>query len=515
MELFNSSLFSLFSDSQRSQLLAQGRWGLEREALRVTPAGELALTPHPAVFGDKQRNSRITTDFSESQLEMITTPRRSIREVYRELEDIHREIYGGLGDEFLWPLSMPGRLPDEQRIPIARYGTETEQEIYRKGLALRYGKKMQMISGIHYNYSFSLELLRFLYAHSHEEKINIQQSYPDFVDALYFSVARNVLRYRWLLLYLFGASPAFDETYEHEMLGKIDAEEFHDATSFRMSRLGYYNPRQENVSVSYNSKAEYVRDVRTLLNTRSEQYAALGLHKDGKRRQLNDRILQQASEFYAPIRFKQPLLNGENPLHALETQGVAYLEMRVLDLDPFSPSGVDLNALYFSHTLMVYSLLAESPALDRHEMEECKQNHHRVALHGRKTGLSLSRKGRPIGLRPWARELLRDLLHVAALLDSSGRSTEYTQSMHLQLQKLDNPELLPSATIANEMQSAGHDMTSYGLARIRSLHEALNDVEQKDAELSIDIPALGRLPFLAGRFAENTPAVTKLPAQCC
>ena len=515
MEFVDSDLFSLFSTSQHSRLLNQGRWGLEREALRITPSGELALTPHPAAFGDKQDNPRITTDFSESQLEMITPPRGSIREAYRELEDVHREVRAGLANEQLWPLSMPGSLPDEREIPIARYASETgeaEAEIYRKGLALRYGKKMQMISGIHYNYSFAPELLHFLYQHSRN---NTKRDYHEFVDALYFSVARNVLRYRWLLLYLFGASPVFDSSYDHKMLSEIDASELRNATSLRMSRVGYYNALQSSFSVSHNSKDEYIRDLEKILYTRSEQYAALGLYQNGERVQLNDCILQKASEFYSPLRFKQATQDNEAMLDALEKRGVAYLELRVLDLDPFSPTGVDMQTLYFTHTLMTYSLLADSPPLTSAELEECNSNHHRVALAGRKKGLRLKRKDQILGLKSWARDILHDLLNVASFLDGTGHA-EYTQSVLLQLQKLNNPELLPSAVIEREMRTAGHHMTFYGLARSRSLHDALENMEKPHgATLSIDTAIPARLPVFASRFVNKQATITNMPAQCC
>jgi glutamate--cysteine ligase len=482
MKFFDFDLFSLFSNTRRAHLLSRGTWGIEREALRMTPAGELALTPHPAVFGDKETNPRITTDFSESQIELITPPCQSIRAMYHELEMLHREVRDGLENEWLWPLSMPGKLPDSRMIPIAQYASDTkgkEHEVYRKGLALRYGKKMQMISGIHYNYSFSPELLRLLYSHycnvlchSEEEPLN----YTGFINALYFAVVRNFLRYRWLLLYLFGASPVFDATYEHDMLGRMEtvrvgnAYGFPEATSLRVSEVGYYTPLQQKFFVSYNSIQEYIRDLRTILTTRSEQYSKLGLCQNGEIVQLNDFILQKESEFYSPIRFKQIALGDETPLEALDKRGVHYLEMRMLDLDPFNPNGVDLNTLYFTHTLMVYSLLTESPTIDRIEMEELHHNHHLIAMRGREKGLRLARKGSSRKLTVWTREILHNLRNVAALLDKGAETGDYTRSVRLQLQKLDNPALLPSAIIEKQMQSAGHDMTSYGMEQAEKFH---------------------------------------------
>ena len=206
-----SDVLLLFKSKEKSGLLTKGLFGIEREAQRILASGDLALTPHPAVLGNKATHPRITTDFSESQIEMITSPRKSAEEAFAELYDTHREVEDGIGQELLWPISMPPRLPDEEQIPIA-YFCEDESgkraNIYRNGLALRYGKKMQMISGIHYNYSFEPELIDVLY-----EAFGEGRSRRDFTDDLYFSVARNFLRYRWLLIYLFGASPFCDPTY--------------------------------------------------------------------------------------------------------------------------------------------------------------------------------------------------------------------------------------------------------------------------------------------------------------
>ena len=257
---FSKNLAS-FSGPDQARLLLDGNWGLEKESQRITNSGDLALTGHPAVFGNKLTNPHITTDFAESQIELITPPFRNIEDTYRALETLQAEVEAGIGPELLWPLSMPPRLPAEEDIPIAVFPDTLEgreKAVYRRGLALRYGKKMQMISGIHYNFSFGPEMMDYLF-----RVFGKGRSKRDFADELYFAVARNFFRYRWLLIYLFGASPSVDVSYDSVIANQLRAvaaccpgqfaESFHTmmdypryTTSLRVSSFGYAGPVPEN-----------------------------------------------------------------------------------------------------------------------------------------------------------------------------------------------------------------------------------------------------------------------------
>ena len=346
---------SLFSGSDAKKLMRKGKWGLEKESLRTDKDGDLSMTPHPSAFGDKLDNPFVTTDFSESQIELITPPLPSVEESLKYLEKLQGDAEQVIGRELLWPLSMPASLPDEDEIPVASYGNSPagrEKEVYRRGLAVRYGKKMQMISGIHFNFSFHRDFWKILH-----DEYDPLADFRQFTDEAYFSLARNFLRYRWLLIYLFGASPTADHKYLQDMGSDFDSlqclcrsersrELSGNITSIRMSRLGYQNKQQENFSVSYNSLAEYISDLQILMNTESGHYKSMGLYRNNEQIQLNSRLLQLENEYYSPIRFKQIARSGETQINALEKRGIEYLEIRAFDLNPFDRAGIGLEQLY-------------------------------------------------------------------------------------------------------------------------------------------------------------------------
>lgn len=459
-------MYSIFSSKNKEQLL-NGKWGIERELQRVTKEGDLALTPHPPVFGNKLKNKEITTDFAESQMELITPALSSVEEVDGYLKLLHKKAWEGVGDEYLWPLSMPPRLPEEEIIPIARFDDSREGRaayIYRQGLANRYGKKMQMISGIHFNFSFGEELFGILY-----REFGGGSSKEVFKDELYYSVARNFLRYRFLLVYLFGASPAFDETYGDVFLRELvkirkfcpecckELEKY--ATSFRVSRFGYSNPVQGRYRIFYNSMEEYIQGIRTLLNKKSKKYARLGV-------QLNDKILQKDSEFYSPIRLKQIIMPGESQIDALEKRGVEYAEVRILDIDPFTDTGISLTQMRFLQVFLLFCLFDENRPIDYKEMNRINSNHNRIALSGRKPDVLLNRLNRgKISLKDWGEQIFDKLLMLAKLLDNNENKSAYSLSVLNEKNKLEDMSFLPSVKLVNEMYDRKESFIEFGMRK--------------------------------------------------
>lgn len=446
------AMVELFSPKENGQYLRDTKKGIEKEGLRVTPQGALALTPHPEAFGDKTENAYITTDFSESQMELITPPFRQNSQLYDFLLQLHRKTALGLGEELLWPFSMPGRLPPDNDIPLARYNNTkmgSDKELYRKGLALRYGKKMQMISGIHYNFSFGPEFWEFLYSQS-----SFKGSVTQFKDRTYFHMARNYFRYRWLLLYLFGASPIADESFEQEIYEEItricdcyDEIEHYRLyiTTLRMSCFGYSSHRQCNPSVSFNTPEQYIKDLRYLLNTKHSYYGNL---QNYDAEQLNGNILQLESEFYSPLRFKSP---GEGShLDNMERKGIEYIELRTFDLDPFEITGIGLEQIDFIESFMIFCLLEDSPFFTKEELKAMEVNNELTALIGRTPGLLLRhyQKG-TISLRVWGMELLNKI-EVAGKLQGKGSLPEEYK------RRLAEPWLLPSARIMEEVKKSSY-----------------------------------------------------------
>jgi glutamate--cysteine ligase len=474
------------------ELLRAGLFGLERESLRVTPDGRLALTPHPAAFGEKLGNPRITVDFSESQLEMITSPAPSVEQALDALAEIRREAEGVLAEagERLWPFSMPPPLPAERDIPIARFGDTPEGrrgELYRLGLGNRYGRRRQVISGIHFSFSFHPALLAALGRAGRGTRTGAS------TEEAYFRTARNFLRHRWLLIYLTGASPAADATF-HPELGRhletvraccrgrcdflTDYRRF--ATSLRVSRFGYADAGFRHMPVSFNSRAEYVRDLRALLATPSARFARLGRPRNGQPVQLNDRVLQRDSEFYAAIRLKGRTHPGESHLDAIDREGVHYAEVRILDINPFAPERVDAAALRFLQVLLLNALLAEDEPLRAAEWERMQENHQRVALCGRRPGLRLRTAAGEAPMRLVAAAIFTRLRALAVLMDRGLDRPRFGAAIDEAWQSLLDPSRLPSARIQRTMEREELNHAAYGA---RLLQEAGNPAALARASL--------------------------------
>jgi len=467
-----SEMVRLFSGDKASRLLLKGKWGLEKEALRVDENGDLALTDHPVAFGDKLENPNITTDFSESQIEIITPPLDSIEESYDYLHQIQTFVEQSLDSELLWPLSMPGLLPEEEDIPLAQYNgshSGNEKEIYRSGLALRYGKKMQMISGIHYNFSFHPDFWEHI-----RLKFSPTKEQSEFVNEAYFGFARNFLRYRWMLTYLFGASPVknrdnkSDELVENCTFNKDWANLHSNATSYRMSNFGYETSQQKDVAVSFNNLKDYIRDLRKVLTTRVDAYSDLGVYNDGKQVQLNDFILQSENEYYSPVRFKQILKSGETQLSAFEQRGIKYMELRCFDLDPYEKLGINLEQLYFVQIFALFCLFEESHRMTPEEAQVASRNTQLTALEGRKNGLELENMdGSKITLKNWGGDILEKMREIAKLMDKAAGGTRYQKTIQMQSQKMDNSQLVPSAKILDSMQKNDFNHEEFGLVRAK------------------------------------------------
>src|SRR5437763_11889100 len=366
------------------------RRGIEKESLRVRPDGSLAQTLHPAALGSALTHPHITTDFSESQLELITGAQTSVEKCLEELTQIHQVVYKAIGEEILWCASMPCNLPADHLIPIGRYGTANvgrAKTVYRLGLGHRYGRRMQAISGIHYNFSL-----------------------PGVGDDQYFGLIRNFRRQSWLLLYLFGASPAVCSSFiagrEHELTELTPGTHYAPhATSLRMGRLGYQSDAQASLCVSYNNLRDYTASLYEALTVPYPPYEKIGLRTDDDYRQLATSLLQIENEFYSTVRPKRRIRRGERPLHALRARGVEYVEVRLMDLDPFAPIGITAQTCRFLDVFLLYCLLTESPPDNPREIAEVRRNMQKVAVRGREPGLALERDGEEVRLADWAMEV--------------------------------------------------------------------------------------------------------------
>ena len=437
--------------------LRQGLRGIEKESLRVTPEGMLAMTPHPRALGSALTHPLITTDYSEALVELITPAEADAALALDRLDAIHRFAYAHLGDELLWNNSMPNSLPPEDEIPLGVYGTSNIgklKHVYRRGLALRYGRTMQCIAGIHYNYSLDESVWRAWQALDPASTLSSQ----DFRSERYFALIRNFRRTSWLLMYLFGASPALNKRFvdgkPHE-LETLDADTFYlpHATSLRMSDLGYTNnPAQADLLPSYDNLDAYVDVLGKAVSQPYPPYEAIGTQRDGEWMQINTNVLQIENEFYSTIRPKRITRSGERPLHALSERGVQYIEVRCLDIDPFAPAGISLETARFLDAYLLYCALEDSPLLSREANIEANNNFSAIAKEGRKPNLTLDRDGAPVPMQQWANELFDAIEPVASTLDGLAGNDDLMRTLAALRARIADASLTPSARVLQTMR---------------------------------------------------------------
>jgi glutamate--cysteine ligase len=454
---------------EHAALVRRGLRGVEKESLRVTAAGHLAQTPHPQALGAALTHPYITTDYSEALPELVTPPQPNTWETLQFLCDLHVFVHRHLSDELLWPASMPCLLGGEEDIPIAYYGPSNigrMKTVYRRGLGHRYGRSMQAIAGVHFNYSLPLDFWP-----AYRDSEQCREPLAEFRSAELMALVRNYRRCAWLVTYLFGASPALSRSFRpegHELLVALDADTWHApfATSLRMSDLGYQNKSQGRLGIRANSLSEYVAGMRAAVTTEDPRYAAIGVVVDGEYRQLNANILQIENEYYSTIRPKPSKASSSRPLIALERDGVDYVEVRTLDLNCSDPVGVNQNELRFLEALLIRCLLADSPPIGAAEQAEIDARDLSVAREGRRPGLTIGHGGRRMSLRESGSELLREVAAVAELLDADG--TGYVAAVELAVAALNEPERTPSAALLSALRSEQASFFEYTLALARS-----------------------------------------------
>ncbi|YCH29781.1 glutamate--cysteine ligase [Erwinia sp. D4-22] len=445
--------------------------GIERETLRVRPNGKIATTGHPADLGAALTHKWITTDFAESLLEFITPVDRDIDHLLAFLRDIHRHVARELGEERMWPFSMPCVIENSDDIQLAQYGSSNigrMKTLYREGLKNRYGALMQTISGVHYNFSLPLSFWQAWAG------VKDMESGKEAISAGYLRLIRNYYRFGWVIPYLFGASPAVCSTF---LQGKESSLPFERnergmlwlpyATSLRLSDLGYTNKSQSSLGITFNTLAGYVEALKKAIKTPSEEYARMGVKdQDGRWLQLNTNVLQIENELYAPIRPKRVTRSGEAPSDALARGGIEYIEVRSLDINPFSPVGVDETQVRFLDLFLIWCTLADAPEMSSAELQCARQNWNRVILEGRKPGQTIG-----IGcddtrqpLTMVGKALFADLKRVAEVLDSQSGTPDYQQVCDRLVASFDDPELTYSARILQTMLDNGISGTGLALA---------------------------------------------------
>ena len=461
-------------DSEAASTLAGMQRGIEKESLRISGEGKLARTPHPSSLGSALTHPWITTDYSEALLEFITPPSDTLSAPLDFLDRIHRYTYSQIDDELLWVNSMPCVMGEDNDIPLAEYGSSNVgmmKHIYRRGLGLRYGRRMQTIAGIHYNFSFPQAFWQL-----HQQQEDDQRPLQDFISDRYFDLLRNFQRYSWLLIYLFGASPAVCASFLRGREHQLEERSGHTlyqpmATSLRMSDLGYQNNAQSQLHISYNNLDDYVRTLTDAIKTVDPVYQKLGVKIDGEYQQLNANILQIENEYYSSIRPKRTINSGERPTLALARRGVEYIEIRALDLNPFEPLGINLEQIRFLDIFASYCLLHESPALSETDLADSKRNIRKVVYQGRSPELTLCNWGKGVPLRQWAREKFAQMEPIAELFDRISGGDSYQQALNAQKDKIEHPENTPSARILAELDRNNSSFFTFAMEKAQQHRE--------------------------------------------
>ncbi|PHM63424.1 glutamate--cysteine ligase [Xenorhabdus ishibashii] len=452
--------------------------GIERETLRVTPDGHLAKTEHPKSLGASLTHKWITTDFAESLLEFITPVDSNIDRTIAFLKDLHIYTARNLSNEKMWPLSMPCFIDEEENITLAQYGTSNLgrfKTLYREGLKSRYGALMQTISGVHYNFSLPMSFWQAWLG------IKDAETGKEQISDGYLRLIRNYYRFGWVIPYLFGASPAICSSF---LRGRNTALSFEEtergtcylpyATSLRMSDLGYTNKSQSDLNITFNHLLTYVEGLKKAIHKPSEEFATIGIKKGNKYLQLNTNVLQIENELYAPIRPKRVTKEGESPSDALLRGGIEYIEVRSLDINPFSSIGVDETQIRFLDLFLIWCALADAPEMGNEELACCRGNWNKVILEGRKPGLSIG-LGYGIEQQPLkivGQELFRDLERVAEVLDACS-GTQYQSVCKELVNMFEDPSLTFSARVLDKMKSQG--IVGFGLELAGQYHSELTE----------------------------------------
>ena len=429
------------------QSISKGSIGIERESLRLD-GRKISSKNHPKSLGSPLFNSFITTDFSESQIEMISPPSINDSFLINTLENIHQYTSANIGDELLWPFSIPPSSLTNKDVEIAFYGNSNLarfKSLYRKGLSKRYGKIMQTISGTHFNYSLPEKFWGEKFLDKKSEKRNR--------NLVYFRTLRNIRRTNWIILFLFGCSPVIGQNLVDKSMKNFNFLNKDDlflpfATSLRMSDIGYKNAGQINLNISYDGIDEYVQSLRKATNTQSEEFSKL-INKSGEAVQISGNLLQIEDEYYAACRPKSNSKKNIRPTSMLRAGGTNYIELRSLDVNPFCNIGIDEDALNFLECFMIYCTISPSNNLKQSEIRQIEKNDLLVSREGRKPGLQLIKNDCLISLFDWGSEILKDMAQIAQILDSEDN--KYSKSIQKYYSQLKDPEKTISSRLLEDL----------------------------------------------------------------
>ena len=461
--------------------------GIERESLRVDKNGNISQKNHPQNLGSPLTNKDITTDFAEALLELVTPTFESPEELFAYLNLLHKFVYSEIGEEILWNFSMPCAFKNEKEIRIAEYGNSNNgmlKHIYRKGLRLRYGSIMQCVSGIHYNFSLTKD----------SWKILDKNSDQDYINEKYLGAIRNIKRNFWFILEQFGASPLMHKSYLYEREHSLKKYNSNDlflpyATSLRMSNVGYQSNIQDSLKISYNNLDEFINTLIKGIKTPIKKFKDIGMFDNaGIAQQISMGILQIENELYDIVRPKRSGPSGSRPSTLLKTEGIEYLELRGIDINPFIPEGIDINKIKLLDTYIIHSLVSESPYMSDEEIKEIKTNQKTMVSEGRLKNTMLSKNGDLVSLTELRKIFLSELEQTAKALDEYFDG--YLDSFYSEMSKSE----LPSEKILSDMEAEGFEFQNYGLIQSKKIADEFK---------SSDVSDFSTMTYMAKTSIEN------------
>lgn len=452
--------------------------GLERETLRINQkTGRISDKGHPEAIGSALTHSNITTDFSESLLEFVTDPVDSPEAALTDLNHIQRFILEKLDEELFWPNSMPPYIESEDEIKIGYYGTSNDgkmKSLYRKGLSLRYGKMMQVISGIHYNFSlkdhlldaFQVALAAQSPAHASVEAMSLQQFKTD----RYLHACRNISRYGFVIPFLLGASPVMDKSFlrgKENPFASLNASDSYleKGESLRLSDIGYGNNKC-HFDVSFNTIEAFTKNIQFAITTPCNIFSQIPVVENGEYNQINNHILQIENEYYASVRPKQIMRAGENFLTALNRRGIEYIELRSIDINPLVAEGIGIEEMRFIQLLMTASILTDAPELSQKEYEHNQKNMKAVAKRGLDLDQAFTVAESTMTLKESILAVLRWLTPLAPILGE-----KYQAALETMYARVEDPSLLPSQQVLSMLKESGTSYQAFFLAQAKRLYQ--------------------------------------------
>jgi glutamate--cysteine ligase len=451
--------------------------GIEKEFFRVDKKGFISKRSHPKSLGSALKNKYITTDFSEAQVELVTPTFEDVDELYDFLYSLHVFVANNIeGDEMLWPFSMPPKIKDESEINIGYYHQSGEgllKHVYRRGLKVRYGATMQCVSGMHYNFSINQSSFSTLINSTDQKSIN----------EAYLGLMRNFKRIFWFVLSEFGQTNVVDKSFvknRNHSLNELNKNDLYleNATSLRMSEIGYQSEAQKSLDIKYNSLSGFLQKIKDAITVPFEDYKKKGLlDSNGEYHQISDGIIQIENEYYDSIRPKRSASNNLRPYDLLKDFGIEYLEIRGVDICPSDITGMSKHHIRFLDLILIYCLISPSPKMTSKEKNEIDSNERVSIYEGKSKSSKININGNKVSIKNARKDMFENLKNIADFMND--RDLFHAAINHVT--KLPKGEL-PKVSFHKD----GIEKSKSNLSELKSSEGKYIDSIKKEAELSLE-----------------------------